>query len=238
LKAFRLIRVVWVVVAVTTAVLAETLGERGVIPAVVLGLMSAPAGALANFFPPSSIDIEGLPAFSLYPVLTAAFGFAQWFWLAPRIVSSVMSWHRIQSSTRFDVIRKKAADVVILLTTWLLAEAVAIAFSMTLNRVTDRFPCHVWPVLFHLWLAIPMAATATFGATAIVYLFRDEGSAFWIGALALLFLCTSTLLNTPVLLSFDAGRDPIGPLVEAVTPALVCVLAGMVVPRRLFGGAA
>jgi hypothetical protein len=53
--------------------------------------MSAPAGVLANFLPPSLTYIERFPEFSLYPLLTAALGFAQWFWLAPRIVSSVMT---------------------------------------------------------------------------------------------------------------------------------------------------
>jgi hypothetical protein len=224
---------VWVLVAAASVVLAETLGERGEVPAVVLGLMSMPAGALANFLPPSLTYIESFPQFSLYPLLTAALGFAQWFWLAPRIVSSVMSWHRLQSSTGFDLIRKKAADLIILLTTWLLAEAIAIALSMARNGITDRFGCRAGSVTFHLWLAIPMAAAAALAAAAIVYLFRAEPSAFWIGALSLLFLSVSAS-NAALLLS-DAGsgsHDRSGLLVEAAIPALVCVLAGVVVSRR------
>lgn len=238
MRTFRVLRVVWVLVAATSVVLAETLGERGDIPAVVLGLMSAPAGLLINFLPPSSIYIESLPEFSLYPLLMAALGFAQWFWLAPRLVSSVMSWHRVQSATGFDLIRKKAADVIILLTTWLLAEAIAIAFSMTLNRTTDGLGCHVGSVLFHLWLALPTAAAAMLAAIATVSLFRAERSAFWIGALTALFLCVSAVEAAMLLSADTAGRDRAGQLVGVVTPALVCMLAGVVAARRPFGSAA
>jgi hypothetical protein len=104
---------------------------------------------------------------------------------------------------------------------------------MALNGITDRFDCLAGSVAFHLWLAIPMAAAATLAAAAIVLLFRAEASAFWIGALSLLFLCVSGF-NAALLLSDtgSAAPDRIGPLVEAATPALVCVLAGVVGSRH------
>jgi len=163
-------------------VLVVVKGENAETPSVVLALMSYPASFVAQFFASLPVKVEGLPdpSLILVPLATTALGFAQWFALVPWIADKVMAWHRDTPVTRTDVSRGNVASVIILLVTWSIAEIAAIALSISLNPVTHKVVRHLGAVVFHLWLAIPMALAAAAAAVAIARLFYSRDTTFWI----------------------------------------------------------
>lgn len=193
-------------------VLVVVKGENAETPSVVLALMSYPASFVAQFFASLPVKVEGLPdpSLILVPLATTALGFAQWFALVPWIADKVMAWHRDTPVTRTDVSRGNVASVIILLVTWSIAEIAAIALSISLNPVTHKVVRHLGAVVFHLWLAIPMALAAAAAAVAIARLFYSRDTTFWIISLASLFLCGSAINAATLLFGFGSSKDHVG----------------------------
>ena len=203
-------------------------------PVIVVALMSYPAGMLANLFPAIlPVRVEGSPELTLYPLLTVAFGFVQWFIVVPWLFGKVLTSHRNVQETRAGVAGQRVSRIVLVLGTWLIAEALAIVLSISLNGASDRVVRHVNGVVFHLWLAVPGAVAAAIAALVIARLFHARDFQFWIVALAALFLCASVLNAATLFLGVERPCDRLGPIVEAVIPALVCVPVGRYAFRRL-----
>jgi len=221
---FRLVRLAWILVAAAMIVIVAAYGERAETPSLVLALMSYPASLLANFVGPLPVRIAGLPdpEVLLVPLAMGALGFVQWFVIAPRIIAKLNRWHRITPATRSDLGKSMTARAVILLVIWLLAEITAIALSMSLNRVTERLPCHVSTILFHLWLAIPMSIAAIAGGLGASRVFEGQSAKLWSAALACLFVLASVTLQAGILFDSQSTANRIGAVIEAVMPGLLC----------------
>ena len=215
---FRLVRLAWIVVAIAMIVVVAVRSAE--IPAVVLGVMSYPAGLLANFLAPFSfpVRIAGLPdpEVLVVPVAMGVLGFIQWFVVVPRLA------RKITGSMR---------RAIIVLGVWVLAEATAIVLSMLLNRVTGRIACHVNAILFHAWLVIPATVAAAAAGVAVSRIVDSRGPRRWTALLACLFVVASTGLQAGVLFDTQSISNRIGVLLEMLLPGVACIVAGSYAPR-------
>ena len=213
---FRSIRLAWIVIAVVTIVVVATRGAET--PAVVLALMSYPAGLLANFLAPFPVRIAGLPdpEVLLVPLAMGVLGFIQWFVVVPRLARKIHGWMR---------------RAIILLGIWVIAEATAIVLSTSLSRVTERIVCHVNAILFHAWLAIPVTVLAAAGGLAVSSLLDRQGSRRWTVLLASLFFVYSAALQASLLFARQSTSNRIGVLLEVLLPGFACAIAGAYASR-------
>jgi len=215
-QVFRSVRLVWIVVAVAMIVaVAVTSAEM---PAVVLALMSYPAGLLANFLSPFPVRIAGLPDPEglVVPLAMGVLGFIQWFVVVPRIAG------KLSESVR---------RAIVVLVVWVLAQATSILVSMPLNRVTEKMACHVNAILFHAWLAIPATVAAAAGGLAVSSFVDRQGPRRWTLLLGCLFFVASTALQAGVLFDPQSTSNRIGVLLEVLLPGCACILAGSFASR-------
>ena len=193
-------------------------GERAELPGTVLALMSYPASFLANFLTPFPVRVAGLPdpEVLFIPLAMGVLGFVQWFVFAPKVVGAVSRWSRATPAKR------GIAGAIVVLVVWVLAELVAIVLSTSLDRLTKRMPCHLNPILFHAWLAIPMSVAAATGGLVIANFFDRQDARPWTVMLASLFFVVSTALQAVVLFAPQSTSNRIGALIEVVLPVVVC----------------
>ena len=219
---FRSVRLVWIVVA--SAMIAAVASSAAETPAVVLALMSYPAGLLANFLAPFPVRIAGLPDAEvlLVPLAMGVLGFTQWFVVVPRLARKIHGWMR---------------RAIILLGIWVIAEATAIVLSTSLNRITERIVCHVNAILFHAWLAIPVTVSAAAGGLAVFSFIDRQGSRRWTVLLASLFFVYSTALQASLLFATQSASNRIGVLLEILLPGFACAIAGAYASRLRQGQA-
>jgi len=214
----RSVRLAWIVVAVVMIVVVAVTSAE--IPAVVLALMSFPAGLLANFLAPFSFPVRvvGLPdpEVLVVPVAMGVLGFIQWFVVVPRIAAKLS-----------DSVRR----ALVVLVVWVLAQAATILVSMPLNRVTGKMVCEVNAILFHAWLAIPATVAAAAGGLAVSSLVDRQPPRRWTLLLGCLFFVASAALQANVLFDEQSTSNRIGVLLEVLLPGCACILAGSFASR-------
>jgi hypothetical protein len=199
-------------------------------PGVVLALMSYPASFLASeLFVPFPVRVQGLPdpEIVIVPLAMGALGFVQWFIVVPWLTAKILEWHRNAPVTRTGTSRRNIANVIILMTVWVIAEIAAIALSMPLNRLNGQLARHLGAIIFHVWLAIPAAVAAAVAALIIARLFSGRDATFWVASIACLFLCAGAINAALMLFNARSNTDRVGAIVEALTPAVVCLTVGL-----------
>jgi hypothetical protein len=232
-RVFRAARLAWILLAATMAVLVVR-DRNAETPGVVLALMSYPASFLASeLFVPFPVRVQGLPdpEIVIVPLAMGALGFVQWFVVVPWLTAKILEWHGNAPVTRTGTSRRNTANVIILLTVWFIAEIAAIALSMPLNQLNGQLARHIGAVVFHIWLAIPAAIVGAVAAIVIARLFSAKDATFWVASLACLFLCAGAFNAALVLFNACSNANRVGAIVEALTPAVVCLTAGMYASR-------
>ena len=127
--------------------------------------------------------------------------------------------------------RLVAAGVLITIGAWYGAVYLAFWLTVALAPINNRliFEDNAGVLIMNVWFAVPLSATAAAATMVVTWLVDGKRKWLWVGVLACLFLYSGAARVPRALGSSNASQaiDSAGLIVRAITPAAVCVLAGL-----------
>ena len=132
------------------------------------------------------------------------------------------------------VTRRAAVNLLTLLGAWWLAQYLSFWVTVALIPISNRLIYEGDPgvVIMHVWLALPLALMAAVAAPVVLLLSDMKRKGILVAILAGLFVYSQFSRAAHDWTTAKDTFDRLGAVIEDVTPALACAVAGVYWLRR------